>query len=542
MTIETIKRVVVGSLCAGLAVGCWSEQAAQCASAAQGSADMKLMSYNVMHCEGSDKQVNIPRTAEVIRRESPRFVGLQELDCKAAKRSGGVDQPAELGRLTGMHATFAQALPFQGGGYGVAVLSREKPISVFRAPLPGKEPRVLLLCEFEDCWFGTTHLSLQETNRLASVEIIRKAVAERASSKPVYITGDWNARPDSKPLVAMRSFMTVLSDTKGRTYHGFKWSVGPDGKTGTAPAGELCIDYIAVDSFSAKRLVVRDSHVVPDVTTSDHSPVVATIAAAGTPIEVCSFNLRTDCREKGDLAWTNRLPRILKIISDHRFDIIGAQELKHNQVAHLREALGPKGYEIVGRGRLAEGKSEGVYIIYNAKRFACTASDTFQLSETPEIWGSSSWGSAYPRTCGWVQLKDRESGVEFRLYNTHLDHVSELARKKGMELVVGRINADVAAGMTAFLTGDFNNELKPGNAIDYVRKSMNDTADLSLAPHLGPVKTFHGYHPPACALIDYVFVKGPVRVLSHATLDDMPGGKVPSDHFPVAARVVLPAK
>ena len=274
-------------------------------------------------------------------------------------------------------------------------------------------------------------------------------------------------------------------------------------------------------------------------------PVVCLSAAdtnshARKPFTVCSFNMRTDCgADKGELTWTNRLPRILKIIENHKLDVIGAQELKENQVAHLREALGPKGYEIVGRGRLAEGKSEGVYIIYNAKRFDRTASDTFQLSETPDVWGSSSWNSAYPRTCGWVQLKDRESGAEFRFYNTHLDNESELARRKGMELVVGRINADVSAGMTAFLTGDFNNELSPGNAIDYVRKSMRDTAELSITPHQGPVKTFHGFNPPACMLIDYVFVKGKAKVLSHATLDDMPDGKMPTDHFPVAVTVAL---
>ena len=256
------------ALCACLAVGCGAKKSSQDGLA---SHDMTLMSYNVMHCAGIDDKVNIARTAEVIKRENPRFAGLQELDCHAAKRSFGVDQPAELGRLTGMHATFAQAIPFQGGGYGVAVLSREKPLSVYRAPLPGREPRVLLLCEFEDCWFGTTHLSLQATNRLASVEIIRKAVAERAATKPVYLTGDWNDTPTSKPLAAMRSFMTVLSDTKGRTFHDFR----PND-----PPTPYCIDYIAVDSLSAKRIVVRGSHVVPDVTTSDHSPVVATISVA----------------------------------------------------------------------------------------------------------------------------------------------------------------------------------------------------------------------------------------------------------------------
>ena len=265
----------------------------------------------------------------------------------------------------------------------------------------------------------------------------------------------------------------------------------------------------------------------------------ATARHSEKPFTVCSFNMRTDCgADKGELAWTNRLPRVLKIIEDHRLDVIGAQELKENQVAHLREALGPKGYKMVGRGRLAEGKSEGVYIIYNANRFDCTASDTFQLSETPDVWGSSSWNSAYPRTCVWVQLKDRETDKVFRLYNTHLDHVSELARRKGMELVVGRINADVSAGTTAFLTGDFNNELRPGNAIDYVRKSMGDTAELSLTPHQGPVNTFQAYQRPL-SLIDYVFVKGKVRVLSHATIDDKPDGKWASDHFPVVVTVAL---
>ena len=265
---QRMIMIAPAALCACLAVGCGAKKSSQDGPA---SHDMTLMSYNVMHCAGMNDKVNIARTAEVVKRENPRFAGLQELDCKAAKRSFGVDQPAELGRLTGMHATFAQAIPFQGGGYGVAVLSREKPLSVYNTSLPGIEPRVLLLCEFEDCWFGTTHLALHETNRLASVEIIRKAVAERAATKPVYLTGDWNDTPASKPLAAMRSFMTILSDTKGRTFHDFR----PND-----PPTPYCIDYIAVDSLSAKRIVVRDSHVVPDVTTSDHSPVVATISVA----------------------------------------------------------------------------------------------------------------------------------------------------------------------------------------------------------------------------------------------------------------------
>lgn len=234
---------------------------------------VRLMSYNVRHCCGADQKVDIDRTVAAILREKPDFAGIQELDCRSPNRSGGVDQPAELGRRTGMHATFAAGVKYpNNGGYGVAVLSKEKPLSVVRHPLPGREPRVLLLCEFKDFWFGTTHLSLQSTNRVKSVEIIRKAIGERSSNKPVFLTGDWNASPESDTLVGFRKFMTVLSKEKSRTFHGFK---------PYKPGSERCIDYIAISSPSELRYEVSDSYVIEDTVTSDHFPVVTALMHKG---------------------------------------------------------------------------------------------------------------------------------------------------------------------------------------------------------------------------------------------------------------------
>ena len=232
--------------------------------------EIRLMTYNVHHCAGADKRVDIPRVAEVITRERPDFVGLNEID-RCARRSNKVDQPEELGRLTGLHATFAQAIPLQGGGYGNVVLSRKKPLSVLRVPLPGKEPRVLLLCEFADFWFGTSHFALEATNRAATVEIIRGVVSEKAAAKPVFLTGDWNCRPDSAPITALREYMAILSNEKCRTYHGFKEHV---------PDFECCIDYIAVDRRASARVKVKETHVISDTLTSDHNPVVVTLDLA----------------------------------------------------------------------------------------------------------------------------------------------------------------------------------------------------------------------------------------------------------------------
>ena len=229
----------------------------------------KIMSYNVRHCEGMDKKLDIARIAAVVNRARPRFAALQELDCKT-KRSEKIDEPQELGRLTGMHPTFAKTIDYQGGGYGVMLLSREKPLSVEKIPLPGAEPRVLLLAEFDDCFVGCTHLSVAaEKERADSVALIEKAVKGR--TKPVFVTGDWNSLPNSSVLAGLSRFLRVLSPTDGRTYHGSPTN-GPSGTT-----TDFCIDYIAVDSANAPRFKVVDRGLVADRVSSDHAPIFVTL-------------------------------------------------------------------------------------------------------------------------------------------------------------------------------------------------------------------------------------------------------------------------
>ena len=204
-----LKRFACAASAAAIAVaGCVAVKNAK-APVPNPLPDLRFMSYNVMHCEGKEKKFDLAPIAEAIMREKPDFAGINEIHSKT-RRTGNVDQPAELGRLTGLHATFGQAIPYQGGGYGVAVLSREKPVSVERVPLPGKEKRLLLLCEFANFWFGTTHLDFG-TNQLKSVEIIRGVVAEKSATKPVFLTGDWNATPESATLAAMKAPMNGVA-------------------------------------------------------------------------------------------------------------------------------------------------------------------------------------------------------------------------------------------------------------------------------------------------------------------------------------------
>src|SRR5690606_619255 len=106
---------------------------------------LRILSYNIHHAEGTDGRLDLERIASIIRAVEPDLVALQEVDDRTT-RANGVDQAQELGRLTGLHAYFGQAMPYQGGGYGQAILSKWplQSRAIHTLPQqPGREPRIL---------------------------------------------------------------------------------------------------------------------------------------------------------------------------------------------------------------------------------------------------------------------------------------------------------------------------------------------------------------------------------------------------------------
>ena len=217
---------------------------------------LQVMSYNVRHCAGMDLVVDYDRTASVIVQQQPDVVALQELDSMTG-RSGHRDQLDELASRTGYHPIFGAAIDFDGGQYGVGILSHEIPLSIRRIPLPGEEPRVLLVVELEDYVIACTHLDLDEAQRLASVPLIVEEAQQW--QKPFLLVGDWNDTPDSELLEVMTQHFTVLS-----------------GDEATYPADEPteCIDYVAVFDGRAKAI---ESHVIDEPAASDYRPLVVRV-------------------------------------------------------------------------------------------------------------------------------------------------------------------------------------------------------------------------------------------------------------------------
>lgn len=221
--------------------------------------ELVLMSYNVRNGKGMDNKRNLNRTAAVIRAAQPDVVALQEID-SVTRRSEGNDVAAVLGRKCSMYHTFSKAIDYDGGGYGVALLSREKPVAVQRFALPGREEaRTLLYVEFEQYAVVSTHLSLTAEDRMASLAVI-DSVATMCTN-PIYIAGDWNATPESAFGRALGEKMQYLTDTKACTF--------------PADSPDRVIDYIVAPHDQAVEVLRRE--VVNEPMASDHRPIIAVV-------------------------------------------------------------------------------------------------------------------------------------------------------------------------------------------------------------------------------------------------------------------------
>ncbi len=226
---------------------------------------VRMLTYNIQHGAGTDGVVDLDRQAAVIESADVEVVGLQEVD-SCVKRSGYIPEAAVLAQKLGMYSTFGGAIPLTGGKYGVAILSKEPPLTVHHYPLPGTEKRTLLVCEFQEYVFATTHLDLDEEQRLASLPVILEEAASWGD-KPFIICGDWNDEPTSTLIKTMKKDGFVMLNypaNPGSTYYTF-------------PAGKpnRIIDYIA--SYGRVVRSVRRRQVLNEPAASDHRPVLVEV-------------------------------------------------------------------------------------------------------------------------------------------------------------------------------------------------------------------------------------------------------------------------
>jgi endonuclease/exonuclease/phosphatase family metal-dependent hydrolase len=227
-------------------------------------------------------------------------------------------------------------------------------------------------------------------------------------------------------------------------------------------------------------------------------------------------------------------------------DLLGVQEAHRRQLDEMVADM-PE-YEWFGVCRTdgstkPDPDGEFSAILYRKDRFERLDGNTFWLSETPEKAGSVGWDAALPRIATWVKLKDKETGVVFYHFNTHLDHIGVEARNASAKLLLQKIKS-IAGENPAILTGDFNcgeNE-QPYQTITNASISFHftDAMTISKHPHYGPTATFAGDFMITGLIdhrIDFIFVRNQVEVFKHAIHSDSWNGNLASDHLPVLTKL-----
>jgi endonuclease/exonuclease/phosphatase family metal-dependent hydrolase len=245
---------------------------AACASVPPHGPSIRVLVYNIHAGKDAAGIVSLDRIADVVRSTHADIVLLQEVDRNTA-RSGRIDHFATLEQLTKFDGVFGKALDFQGGEYGIAILSRWPVVAHRVAPYAidpsaprSFEPRIALVADIRtpsgSLRVINTHLDASREESYRDAEALQ-LVQTIAGEIPQLAGGDFNSTPNS--LVHDRMQKSGLRDA---------WLDCGSGQELTYPADTPAkrIDYL----YLAKSVSCSSASVI-ETQASDHRPVLFTI-------------------------------------------------------------------------------------------------------------------------------------------------------------------------------------------------------------------------------------------------------------------------
>jgi endonuclease/exonuclease/phosphatase family metal-dependent hydrolase len=262
----------------------------------------------------------------------------------------------------------------------------------------------------------------------------------------------------------------------------------------------------------------------------------------------CNIRVALDEDEAKGLGWSSRRDICLKVIKNHKPDIICLQEVLKVQADDCRKFF--SSYQLIGfDGPEMDAHLTGYHgiaknpILFSKDRYELLTAGTYWLSETPLIAGSKSWDTARARHANWIRIREKKTGKEFRVVNLHLDHISAEAKIQQAKMVVDE-SAQYQPEYTQILTGDFNSRFD-SNVFASVRnggwkESYETIHGEKEAGHTG--HEFQGVKYDKASSkgrIDYIWYRGKIKPIDAIIVKDDVNGKYPSDHFFLQADLVI---
>ena len=253
---------------------------------------------------------------------------------------------------------------------------------------------------------------------------------------------------------------------------------------------------------------------------------------------IISYNIKYDNKLDEENNWLLRRNGLCQFLKDYKPSIFGIQEGLVHQVAFIDSSLSK--YHYIGVGR-EDGKIDGEFcaIFYDTTRFENKVNSTFWLSETPDVV-SVGWDAALERICTYGLFIEKLSGETFWVFNTHLDHVGEISRKKSSKLILEKIRENNIYSYPVILMGDFN-LIPESEPIRLIKSQLDDALEISSTKWRGPIGTFNGFdiQHPLDKRIDYIFTTN-YKIISHRHIDDrLNNNSFISDHLPVMVKIQI---
>jgi len=251
-------------------------------------------------------------------------------------------------------------------------------------------------------------------------------------------------------------------------------------------------------------------------------------------MRLMTFNLRFATPIDGPNEWEFRKDLVAEIILTHQPDLLGTQEGTVPQLRYLEKHL--SGYLPLTAHRQVDPTCQYPTIFYRAEGFQVKESNEFWLSETPQAHRSLSWDSAFPRMVTYGLFREADRDLDFYFLNTHLDHISDAARREGARMIREFF---FPLNRPLILAGDFNEP--PDGAVH--RQLVQGDSPLrdtwrEVHPPAEEAATQHGFDGrPRGSRIDWILATPPFRVRRAKIIADNRNGRYPSDHFPYEAEV-----
>ena len=267
------------------------------------------------------------------------------------------------------------------------------------------------------------------------------------------------------------------------------------------------------------------------------SLVVFSLGLFGQNYRVATFNIRLDSRSDSGNLWEDRAAAVTNLIRYHDFDIMGTQEGMHHQLELISKTL--PYFARYGKGR-NDGTTTGEHaaIYFKKEKFRLLKAGDFWLREDPSKPGLGWDATCCNRICSWVQLQDIKTGKKFFVFNAHFDHQGKIARVESSKLMLRKIK-EIAAGMPAILTGDFNGDRESEWYKSLAASTMLRDSYKDVKYPYEPSSSFNAFGRSLNRMdvIDHIFLTRHFKATSWAILTDTYKGKFPSDHYPVLAVV-----